>query len=228
MNTSCYSLFKPTSLTMVSGLLTIVATTIALGSIAHDQSGQAAAIVSKSFRTKLGAQNDNTALVLVDFGIKLPEPPENRELPDLTSRPLAQVKRNVDPRQDFANLQLELERIVGEFKTVQPMQEIQLHVFDADPEIATSISAQIIDFLATAESRLSHGIMKIEIQTWAASPTPTAWIEATQAANNLRDQVTAQIPQSQRQQFQISSSAALWSHQDRLRPAATIVLFFTR
>ncbi len=224
MKASSTSLFQPTTLTMLSGFATIIATTIALGSMAQDQSGQAVAIVSNSFRTELGSRNEDVRVISVNANLPQLQSPEPRQLPSLINKSFAQVKMNVDPQQDFANLRSELERIVGEIKFDRPMREIRVNIMHVDASRRSSQIHQICELLATAESELARVPMKIEIQTWAASPTPEAWVEATQEANRLRDQVLIQQSTADQPQCQISTSAGLWPHANQLRPHATVVL----
>ena len=224
MKASSHSLFQPTTLTMLSGFATIIATTLALGSMAQDQSGQAAAIVSNSFRTELGSRNEDVGVISVNDNMPQHQSPEPRQLPSLINKTFAQVKMNVDPQQDFANLGSELERIVGEIKFDRPMREIRVDLKHDDTSRRSSQIHQICELLATAESELARGPMKIEIQTWAASPTSAAWVDATQEANRLRDQVLAERSTTDQPQCQISTSAGLWPHANQLRPHATVVL----
>ena len=223
MKASSYSLLQPTTLTMLSGFATIIATTIALGSMAQDQSGHAAALVSKSFRTELGSRNEDIGVISVMADSSHHQSSAQRQLPSLISKSFAHVKINVDPQQDFANLQSELERIVGEIKIDRPTQEIRVDIKHNDTSPGSSQIQQICDLLTTAESQLSQGTMKIEIQTWAASPTPAAWVDATREANRLRNQVLAERSTADQPPCQISTSAGLWPHANQLRPNATVV-----
>jgi hypothetical protein len=223
MKISAHSLFHPTTLTMLSGFGIIIATTIALGSMAQDQSGHAAAIVSKAFRMQLGSNKADVGVIFVNDDISQHQQPAMRQLPSLISRPFAEVKMNVDPQQDFENLKSELERIVGEIKIIRPTQEIRVDLEQTDSSLGTSPIQQICELLANAESQLSPGAMKIEIQTWAASPTPEAWVAATHAANHLRDQVLAERSTENQPECQISTSAGLWPHASQLRPAVRVV-----
>jgi hypothetical protein len=224
MNSQSNSLFHPATLTMLSGFAIIIATTIALGSMTQDQSGHAAAVVSKSFRMESGSRKKDAGVIAVNDDLSLHQPPAQRQLPRLISKSFAEVKLNVDPRQDFENLKSELERIVGEIKFDRPMQEIRVDLQQNETSPDTSLIQQICQLLATAETEISPGAMKIEIQTWAASPTPEAWVDATHAAGRLREQVLAAQVMADQPQYQISTSAGLWPHANQLRPAATIVL----
>ena len=224
MKASSHSLFQPTTLTMLSGFATIIATTIALGSMAQDQSGHAAASVSKAFRTELGSRNEDVGVISIYDNMSQHQSPEPRQLPRLINKSFAQVKMNVDRQQEFANLQSELERIVGEIKIDRPMREVRVDLKHDDTSHCSSQIHQICEMLTTAESELASGSMKIEIQTWAASPTLKAWVNATQEANRLRDQVLAERSTTDQPQLQISTSAGLWPHANQLRPYATVVL----
>ena len=223
MKTSPHSLFHPTTLTVLSGFATIIATTIALGSMAQDQSGHAAAIVSKAFRTELGSRNEDVGVISVNDEVPQHQSPAPRQLPSLINRPFAEVKLNVDPQQDFSNLQSELERIVGKIEFDRPTQEIRFDIQHNHTSPSSSQIHQICDLLTTVESELSHGAMKIEIQTWASSPTPTAWVDATREANNLRDEVLAERSTADQPQCPISTSAGLWPHATQLRPHVTVI-----
>jgi hypothetical protein len=224
MKISFQSLFHPTTLTMLSGFGIIVATSIALGSMAQDQSGHAAAIVSKSFRIELGSTQEDIGVISVNDDTSQNQPPAQRQLPSLISKSFAQVKMNVDPQQDFENLKSELERIVGGIQFDRPTQEVRVDMQQNDTSRSTSTIHQICELLANTESQLSPGAMKIEIQTWAASPTPEAWVAATHVATHLRDQVLAERSTANQAKFQIATSAGLWPHANQSRPAATVVL----
>lgn len=223
MKASPHSLFQPTTLTMLSGFATIIATTIALGSMAQDQSGHAAAIVSKSFRTELGSRKEDVGVISVNDDMSQHPSPAPRQLPSLINTSFAEVKMNFNPQQDFENLQSELERIVGKIKVDRLTQQIRVDIPHNDTSPRSSQIHQICDLLAIAESELSRSTTKIEIQTWAASPTPAAWVDATREANRLRDQVLAERSTADQPQCQISTSAGLWPHANQLRPHATVV-----
>ena len=156
MKISSPSLFKPTTLTMFSGFAIIIATTIALGSMAQDQSGHAAAIVSKSFRTELGSRNEDVGVISVNDEMPQHQSPAPRQLPSLINRPFAEVKLNVDPQQDFSNLQSELERIVGKIEFDRPTQEIRFDIQHNHTSPSGSQIHQICDLLTTVESALSQ------------------------------------------------------------------------
>lgn len=224
MNSQSHSLFHPPALTMLSGFAIIIATTLALGSMTQDQSGHAAAVVSKSFRMESGLSKKDGGVIAVNDDTSQHQPPPQRQLPRLISKSFAQVKLNVDPRQDFENLKSELERIVGEIKFDRPMQEIRVDLQQNETSPGTPLIQQICQLLATVETEISPGAMKIEIQTWAASPTPEAWVDAAHAANRLREQVLAAKLMTNHPNYQISTSAGLWPHANQSRPAATVVL----
>ncbi len=223
MKPSSHSLFQPTTLTILSGFATIIATTIALGSIELDQSGQAVAIVSKSFRTELGSRHEDVGVISVNHDMSQNQLPAPRQLPNLIDRPFALVKINRNPQQDFANLKSELDRIVSEIQFDRPMRELRFDIKQDDTAGRRPPIHEICELLATAEYELSQDSMKIEILTWAASPTTEAWITAAQAANSLRDQVLYERSNTDQPQCQISTSAGLWPHADQSRPAATVV-----
>ena len=209
---------------MLSGFATIMATILALGAMVQDQSGHAAAMVSKSFRSELGSRNEDVGVITVNDNNSQYQSPEPRQLPGLINRQIGELKLNVDPQQDFANLRSELERIVGAIRVDRPMQEIRVDIQRDDLSSSSVQIRQICDLIATAESELAGGPMKIEIQTWAASPTPKAWVDATIEANHLRDTVLADRSTADQPQRQISTSAGLWPHANQLRPHATVVL----
>ena len=221
---------KPTTLTMLSGLATIVAATLALGSMAQDRSGQSTAMVSKSFRTELGANDHEFELIPLvndnsrDVDVAKPH------LPGRLVMSFGQVKDNVDPAREFASLLPELERIAGRCTADAPVREVRIDVFYNDPESVTSLVEQACQQAChTSEDResllLREGV-HVEIQTWAASPTQAAWIDAVREASRLRDGLNAEFSQANSPQFLISSSAALWPYADRMRPAMTIVFGF--
>lgn len=209
---------------MFSGFAIIIATTIALGSMAQDQSGHAAAVVSRTFRTELGSRDADAQVIAIDDDMLRNLPPARRQLSSLMNKPFAQVKINVDPQQDFPNLQSELQRIVGEIQFDRPMHEICINLPPGKITADSSLIDQICELLAAAESELARGSIKIEIQTWATSPTPEAWVDATQVANRLREKVLAKQSLASQSRCQISTSAGLWPHTNELRPASTVVL----
>lgn len=224
MKTSGHALLQPATLTRLSGLATIIVATLALSSMAQDQSGQSAAMVSKSFRAELGA-NDKAFGVISFATLSSREKPEAiRELPDLLDRPLAEVKANVDPAQDFASLQSELERVVGGCKAEPAMREIRIDILVNDATLIDTLMNRTSDLVADAELKSDRNTIRIEIQTWAASPMQSAWFAATREASRLRNEMQMEFSGTESAQLQICSSAALWPHPDQMRPAATIVL----
>jgi len=220
------AIHKPTTLTILSGLSTIVAATLALGSMSQDWSGQSAAMVSMSFRTELGANDHEFDLIPVvnddSKDVAIAEP----HLPGRLVMSFGQVKDNVDPAREFANLLPELERVAGRCTAEAQVLEVRVDVFDLVPKSVTSLFEQVCDVLDDREALFFRDRMCVEIQTWAASPTQAAWIVAVREASRLRDDMDAGFLKADSPQFSISSSAALWPYADRIRPAMTIVFGF--
>jgi len=219
-------ILQPTSLTLLSGLAIIVAATLALGSMAQDQSGQSAATVSKSFRAEMRASDNEFTLIPIVCEAAQDSAMTEPRLPGRLPLSFGQVKDNIDPARDFANMLSELERIAGHCKVDAPVREVRIDVVDADLRSVTSIINQACDASDAADSMFLRDRMEAEIQTWAASPTPTAWIAAIREANRLRDETRREFSVADTPQFSIGASAALWPHADHVRPAMTIVLRF--
>ncbi|MCA9011444.1 MAG: hypothetical protein KDB01_16945, partial [Planctomycetaceae bacterium] len=66
--------------------------------------------------------------------------------------------------------------------------------------------------------------LNLEIQTWAASPTQKAWIDAVQDASRLQLEIDRGLSEAKLLHLRIKSSAALWPYSARARPALTIVV----
>ena len=226
MNSSGPAILQPTALTMLSGLAIVVAATLALGSMAQDQSGQSAAMVSKSFRMEMSIRDDEFELIPVVIDLAENAATMESRLPDRRVRSFGQVQDNVDPAREFANLLSELERVAGEGSVEEPMREFRLNVFDTDCESVTSLVTQSCDILLEADSTLSQDRMQVEIQTYAASPTRVAWIDAARKASRWRDQMNTEILKTNAKPISIVSSATVWAHRDQVRPAWTLVLRF--
>lgn len=223
MNPSGHALFQPTMLTRLSGLATIIVATMVLGSMAQDQSGQSAAMVSKSFRAELGVSDVFGPFSFASESSR-PKPEAVRHLPDILDLPFAAVKTNIDPAQDFANLQSELERAVGGCKAAPAMREIRIDILVNDATLLDSLMTRTSDLLADAELKFDRNTITIEIQAWAASPTLSAWMAATREALRLRKEMQSQLSATESRHLQFSSTAALWPHSDQRRPKATLVL----
>ena len=226
MTSSCSGIHQPATLTLLSGLATIVVTTLALGSMAQDQSGQSTAMVSKSFRAELGASDHKLELIPVDDDSKdlaKAQPHSPRRL----VMSFGQVIDRIDPAEEFASLVPELERIAGRCRVESPVWEVRIDVFNTDPRSITSLVEQACNTLDDSESLFLRDRVHVEIQTWAASPTQAAWVSAVREASRLRDDVDAAFSTASLPQFLISSSAALWPYADQMRPAMTIVLGFS-
>lgn len=216
----------PTTLTMLSGLAIIVAATLALGSMAQDQSGQSAAMVSKSFRAEMRAAEDEFTMIPIRSAAAQDSALTKPRLPGRIVISFGQVKDNLNPARDFANLLSELERVAGHCAIDAPVREVRINVVNADPESVTSIIKEACDLSDAADSVLVRNRMQAEIQTWAASPTPTAWIDAILEANRLHDETLLQLSTAGTPEISLRSSAGLWPHADRSHPALTIVLRF--
>lgn len=219
-------ILQPTALILLSGLAIIVAATLALGSMAQDQSGQSAAMVSKSFRAEMRASDNEFTLIPIGCDTAQDSALTEPRLPGRLPMSFGQVKDNIDPARDFANLLSELERVAGHCAIDAPIREVRINVADADHKSVTSIINQACNLSDVANSMLLRDRMQVEIQTWAASPTPTAWIAAIREANRLRDETRQKFSVANAPQFSIGASAALWPHADHVRPAMTIVLRF--
>ncbi len=228
MNSSDPAILQPTALTMLSGLAIIVAATLALGSMSQDQSGQSAAMVSKSFRMEMSIRDDEFEMIPVVIDLAENAATMEPRLPDRRVRSFSQVQDNIDPAREFANLLSELERVAGEGTVEVPMREFRLNVFDTDCESAASLVTQSCDILSAVDATLSQDRMEAEILTYAASPTRTAWIDAVREASRWCDQMKTEILKTNAQPISIASSATVWAHRDQVRPAWTLVLRFPR
>ncbi len=218
---------QPTTLTMLSGLAIIGGATLALGSMVLDQSGQSAAMVSKSFRAEMRASEVECELIPILGDAAQDSATTQPRLPGRLALSIAQLPDKTDPAREFANLLSELERVAGQCAIDAPIRGVRIHAANADLESVTAIINQACDLWDDAESGLSRDKMQVEIQTWAASPTPTAWIEAICEASRLRDKALQELSAANSPQISIRSSAALWPHASRVRPAMTIALRHT-
>ena len=120
----------------------------------------------------------------------------------------------------------ELERVAGHGTAETTMREVRINVVNAGAETVESIINQTCELLNQKDERFARNTLQVEIQTWAASPTPAAWLDAISHASHLRQEVRAQLTDAGPPPLSISSSAALWPNADRMRPAMTIVLRF--
>ncbi len=226
MKSSGFGFLQPTALTMLSGLVILIAATLALGSMAQDQSGQSVAMVAKSFRAEMHARDVEFRLIPISGDAAQDSAVTQPRLSGRLVMSFGQVKDNVDPASEFANLLSELERVAGNCAIDAPVREVRINVLNADLESVTAIINQACDVLVETESVLLRNEMQVELQTWAASPTPTAWMDAILEANRLRDEVRQELSVNNAPKISLGSSAALWPHAGRVRPAITIVLRF--
>ena len=217
-----FGIHQPTTLTMLSGLAIIGAATLALGSMVQDQSGQSAAMVSKSFRAELRASEVEFELIPIVCDAAQDSATTQPRLPGRLVMSFGQIQDKADPAREFANLLSELERVAGNCAIDAPVREVRIHVVNAQFESVTAIIKQACDLWDETESGLLRDEMQVEIQTWAASPTPTAWIDAIREASRLRDKTLQELSTANTPQISIRSSAALWPHAGRVRPAMTI------
>jgi hypothetical protein len=216
-------IFSPATITMLSGMLTLLAATLALGSLAQDQSGQSVAMLSQSFRWEIGADENGFELIAIDR-IHLPNPevaPSSG--PGALVLSFGESKVRFDPAKEFATLLSELERIAGNCVVATPAREVQINVADARPETVALLIENVSRTLQDVEALSNPLPMQIEIQTWAASPTETAWVNAIRDASQFRDDVDRRLSVAGSRQYRTTSSASLWPHAARARPAMTIV-----
>lgn len=219
-----FGVHQPMTLTMLSGLAIIVAATLALGSMVQDQSGRSAAMVSKSFRAEMRASEVECELIPIVCNAAQDSAAPQPRLPGRLVISFGQIQDKSDPAREFANLLSELERVAGNCAIDAPVREVRIHVVNAKSESVTAIIKQACDLWDETESGLSRDEMQVEIQTWAASPTPAAWIDAIREASRLRDKALQELSAANIPQISIRSSAALWPHPSRVRPAMTIAL----
>ena len=226
MNTFAPGIFPPTTITMLSGMMALVATILAVTSLTQDQSGQSAALLSQSFRAEIGAEADKFELI----AIARKDSPSFNNAPPLMPLTLdltfGQRKDHFDPASEFAMLLSELSRFAGNCVAGPPVREVQIDVLETNSEIVTSAMEQISSSLRDAELSSVQGGLQVELQTWAASPTQTAWVNAVRDADRLREEMDLHLSMSGTRQYETTSSASLWPHADRVRPALTIVLRF--
>lgn len=217
-----FRFYHPTTLTLLSGLAIIVVATLALTSMAQDQSGHSVALVSKSLRDEMRIRDDGLTLIpcATAQAAVVTEP---RVLGPLVVS-FGQVKNNPNPPRDFAHLWSELQRVAGQCAIDAPVREVRIDVMNADVESIVWIIQQADD-LANTPQGLGDTV-QAEIQTWATSPTPTAWSAAISEANRLRDKVLQELSATNTSEISLGSSAALWPEAKRARPAMTIVLRF--
>ena len=218
------AMMQPTTMTVISGLTIVIAATWALGSMELDQSGQSIAMVSRSLPTETGIRrNAFEPIAICQTPVSNP-PPARSRLPQPLTETVADAKADIDPAKVFASLLSELERIAGNSLSEAPVHEVEFNIRDRDPEYAVSIIRQIHGSLNDAGFLSSSEKLHLEIQTWATSPTLAAWIEAVQDASRLQDEIDRGLSEARLLHFRTQSSAAIWSHTTRLRPALTIVV----
>lgn len=218
------AMIQPTTMTVISGLTIVVAATWALGSMEQDQSGQSIAVVSSSFRTESGIRRNGFEPIPVGQIDGWDTPPVRSRSSQSLAVTLGEAKEDVDPAQIFASLMSELERIAGNRRSETPVHAVELNIKDRDPEYAISVIRSIhgsldhAGFLTTAEK------LRLEIQTWAASPTQKAWIDAVQDASRLQHEIDRGLSDAKLLHITTKSSAALWPYPTQVRPALTIVV----
>ena len=218
------AMIQPTRMTVISGLTVMVAAAWALGSMELDQSGQSMAMVSGSFRTATGLHQDKfKSIAIRQTNLSSPAPARSR-LQQPLDMTVGETKKEPDPAEVFANLLSELERIAGNSLSEAPVHEVEFNIIDRDPEYAVSVIRQIHGSLDDAGFLSSREKLPLEIQTWATSPTQAAWIEAVQEATLLQHEIDRGLSEAQLPHFRTESSAAIWPHTTRLRPALTIVV----
>ena len=224
MNATRSGILQPTTLTMLCGLTILIAATLALGSMAQDQSGHSIAMVSRSFLAETGAHRNEFELIAVDQKDPLASAIVNSPLPGTLVLSFGELKNKVDPAREFASLLSELERIVEHYEVEAPVREVRINISDSDPQYVTSLIRTSSGILDDAGVLAPSDRMQLEIQTWAASPTPAGWIDAIREASRLHAEIHHRLSTTGSRQYTTTSSAALWPHSARVRPAMTIVL----
>ncbi|MEJ7590467.1 MAG: hypothetical protein WKF77_02890 [Planctomycetaceae bacterium] len=209
MKSSGFDILQPAALTMLSGLVILIAATLALGSMAQDQSGQSVAMVAKSFRAEMHARDDECRLIPIAGDVAQDSAMTQPGLPGHLEMSCGQVKDNADLAREFANLLSELDRVAGTCAIDAPVRELRINVATADLESVTAIINQSCNSLYETESVLLRDEMHVELQTWAASPTPTAWISAIREANCLRAEVRQELSVNNAPKISFGSSAAI-------------------
>lgn len=218
------AMIQPTTMTVISGLTVMVAATWALGSMEPDPTGQSAAMISSSFRYETGISGNGFEPIAICQSPMSNPPLARSRLPQPLTETVADAKADIDPAKVFASLLSELERIAGNSLSEAPVYEVEFNITDRDPEYAVSIIRQIHGSLNDAGFLSSREKLPLEIQTWATSPTLAAWIEAVQDASRLQDEIDRGLSEARLLHFRTQSSAAIWPHTTRLRPALTIVV----
>ena len=135
MKSSGLNILQPAALTMLSGLAIIVAATLALGSVAQDQSGQSAAMVSRAFRMEMGSSEDEFRLIPIRSGASQDFEKPRHRMPGPPGNSFGQVKQTANPAQEFAVLLSELERVAGNCTVETQLRVIRFHVMHARPRI---------------------------------------------------------------------------------------------
>ena len=218
------AMIHPTTMTVLSGLTILVAATWTVGSMELDQSGQSIALVSSSFRTETGIRRNGFEPIAVGQINLLNTPPVRSRLPQSSAATVGEAKEKVDPARIFASLISELERIAGNSLSEAPVHEMELNIIDRDPEYAVSLIRKIHGSLDDAGFLSTQEKLQFEIQTWAASPTRAGWSDAVQEAAHLQHEIDCGLSEAKLPHLKTQSSAALWPHTSRIRPAMTILV----
>lgn len=224
MNAIRTGILQPTTLTMLCGLMIVIAATLALGAMAQDQSGQSIATVSRSFRTETGLHRNEFELIAVDQKDPQASAIVNTPLPGTLVLSFGALKNTADPSREFASLLSELERIIEHYEVEAPVREVRINISDSTPEYATSLIRKSSGILDDAGRLDPRDRMQLEIQVWAASPTQAGWIDAIRKASRLHAEIDHRLSTTGPRKYITTSSAALWPHSARVRPAMTIVL----
>jgi hypothetical protein len=224
MNAIRSGIFRPTTLTMLCGLTILIAATLALGSMAQDQSGQSIAMVSRSFRAETGAHGNEFELIAVDQKDPLDSEIVHSPLPGTLVLSFGELKNKANPASEFASLLSELERITEHYEVDAPVREVRINVSEAAVEYVISLIRKSSDILDDTGVLTSRDRMQLEIQLWAASPTQAGWMDAVREASRRHTEIDRRLSATGSRQYDTTSSAALWPHAARVRPTMTIVL----
>lgn len=216
---SSYS--TPSRITMLSGFAIIISTTLGMGALTQDQSGDALVDAASAFRSQCHGPSEESEIIPVHvLRDKQSNPrPEWKPWFPMAERAIAADQDRTD---EFANLLLELERVAGDALVSPPFLEysVDFNRSGVDSQIDTlDQAAKFMESVATP-----FGSTHFEVRHWASSPTKSAWIQSTQTANELRDRLQFQLRENNLHETTVTSSAAIWPHADRLRPEVTILV----
>lgn len=210
------------TMTLLGGFTIVFATTLALGSMARDQTGNSIIAVSVAFRSELDAEFRDFEAIPVSASDQSASVVTSPVTENRFTIPPGRISADSDRTDEFRNLLSELQRVAGNATVSQPFGEVSIDLFGTDPDSSAEFDAfcqarDLLDSLPPSATSL-----QLEIRQWAASPTKAAWIDSVHAAGVLGSKLQAHWMVTRSTPIGVSSSAALWPHADRVRPDVTI------